>query len=239
MTVNVPLDGEADGEWISTAEKGAYDKDTPVIGNQAFTLVKYTKNVPLTEELLASEQSQLLAFIANFVGRGAAKQHNVLFAAEVEASGTEFKVFAADDAIASGEIEDIIYGDADMSNYLDGAKFVMRAATYGDVISLLGSARIYAEQTTGIGRGLSGVSLMGFPVEFSAKVDAITGGGKSVFFGNWDYLGLYERGNGNFTVLRDPFSEAATGQINFWYRFEADYEILQSEAVGYGRNTTT
>ena len=44
-TVNVPLDGEDDGEFVSTAESDPYDRDAPALGQAAMTLVKYTKKV--------------------------------------------------------------------------------------------------------------------------------------------------------------------------------------------------
>jgi phage head maturation protease len=44
-TVNVPLDAEADGEFVSTAEAAAFDRDAPALGTAAMTLVKYTKKV--------------------------------------------------------------------------------------------------------------------------------------------------------------------------------------------------
>jgi hypothetical protein len=36
------------------------------------------------------------------------------------------------------------------------------------------------------------------------------------------------------TVLRDPYSRAAYGEVLFHYYFRADYAVLQAEAIGYG-----
>lgn len=238
-TVHVPLDGEADGEFVATNEEGTYDKDTPVIGNQAFTLVKYTKNVPISEELMEDDTSGLLSFIENWIGRGMAKTDNSLIVAELEASATEFKVLTQA-GIAAGEIEDMAFND-NVGPYLDGGNvaWVTRASTYGDIASLTGNDRLYAEQVIRSQFGVNRPSLMGYPVFFSDKVDADgTGDNKPIFFGDFSQLGYYE-GDGGLTVLRDPYSEAASGQTNLWYRFRIDYEILQSEAIGWGRNSTT
>ena len=56
-------------------------------------------------------------------------------------------------------------------------------------------------------------------------------GVKSVYFGNWNYVARY--GAPGLTVLRDPFSNAGTGQVSFWYYFRVDYGVLQSEAIAY------
>jgi predicted phage gp36 major capsid-like protein len=40
-------------------------------------------------------------------------------------------------------------------------------------------------------------------------------------------------------VLRDPYGDAATGQVNLFYSYRVDYEILQSEAIVYGRVSNT
>ena len=77
-TVNVPVDNEADGEFVSTAEAAASDRDAPALGTVAMTLVKYTKRVELSNELLQDEDSRLMEFLNDFVGRGMAKTHNDL-----------------------------------------------------------------------------------------------------------------------------------------------------------------
>ena len=48
-TVNVPLDAEADGEFVSTAEAAANDRDAPAVGTVAMTLTKYTKRIEISE----------------------------------------------------------------------------------------------------------------------------------------------------------------------------------------------
>ena len=77
-----------------------------------------------------------------------------------------------------------------------------------------------------------GGDLLGYPVLKSVKAAAIGTGVKSVFFGNWSYMGFREAPG--LTVLRDPYTLAATGQVRFIYAFRAVYEILQAGAIGYG-----
>ena len=239
-TVNVPFDNEADGEFVSTNEASAYDRDAPALGQQAFTLVKYTKKVQLSEELLEDETSNLLNFIENFVARGMAKTNNALIVAEAAASGTQAKITTAA-GIAAGEIEDIAFNDT-VQFYLDSPNvaWLTRGSTYGNIAALTGNERLYAEQgiRSTFGQYANRPSLLGYPVFFSAKVAADgTGGNKPVFFGDWSQMGYYMAPT--MKVLRDPYGDAATGQVNLFYSYRVDYEILQPEAIVYGRVSNT
>jgi len=232
-TTNAPLDNEADGEFISTAEAAAFDRDAPAIGTKAFTLVKYTKKIELSYELLQDEDARLLGFLENFVGRGLAKTHNNLLVTEA-ANGTALKTFAAAAAIAVNEIDALTY-DNDIAYYLNDIQsvgWIMRPATHGAISVLSGTNRIYAPITNGTGVQVARPMLLNYPVHFSNKVGAIAASAKSVYFGNWAYMGLYEAPG--LTFLRDPYGAANTGQVRLYYYFRAVYGLLQTEAIGYG-----
>ena len=229
-TVNVPIDNEADGEFVSTNEAAAYDRDAPAISKVAMTLVKYTKKVELSMELLEDEDSNLMAFLNDFVGRGLAKTHNSLLLTEA-ATGTKLADFA-NTSIAAGKLEEMV-GNSTLDPYLDDSgsvAWVMQPSTQWALYSLLGNARIYrgAEDTP----ARRGGELLGYPVYKTAKAAAIGTGNKSVFFGNWSYMGFREAPG--LTVLRDPYTLAAYGQVRLIYAFRAVYEILQAGAIGYG-----
>lgn len=233
-TVNVPLDGEDDGEFVSTAESAAFDRDAPAIGKKAFTLVKYSKKVDLTVELLRDEDATLLAFLADFVGRGMAKTHNSLLLTEVGSNGTSLLTFASATAIAAGEPEDIIYQDA-LSMYLDDSSsvaWVTRPSTFGNIVSITGSSRLYGPTPW----GNPGPQLCGYPVHFSHKVASPASTAKSIYFGNWNFVGMRE-GSG-FSVIRDPYTRGAYGEVLLYYMFDAVYGVLQAEAIGYAKQAT-
>jgi HK97 family phage major capsid protein len=230
-TVNVPYDNEANGIWISTAEEGAYDLDAPALGQAAMTLVKYTKEVRLSNELLQDEDSNLMGFLTDFVGRGFAKLLNNLLITEVGTNGTSLKTFAATTAIAVGEPQDIV-GNNDLSNYLDDAGsvgWVTSSSIAWDIYSLTGNPFQYAN--TPAGNELL-PSLLGYPVYYSTEATAVAASAKSIYFGNWNYVGWRE-GLG-MTVLRDPYSNAGTGQISLWYSTRQVFTTLIAEAIGYG-----
>jgi HK97 family phage major capsid protein len=234
-TVNVPVDNEADGEFVSTAESAAYDRDAPALDQKAMTLVKYTKKVDLTVELLEDEDSRLMSFLDDFVGRGMAKTHNDLLLIEVAANGTSLKTFASATAIAAGEPEDIVFQN-DLSEYLDDAgsvAWVMRAPTFGDIASITGSDRLYAE-TPG---GSFMKEILGYPVEYSAKAAAAAASAKSVYFGNWNFVGKREAPS--FSLIRDPYSRAGNGELILHYMFRTVYAVLIAEAIGYGEHPSS
>ena len=235
-TVNVPLDSEADGEFIATNEAAANDRDAPAIGTVAMTLVKYTKRIELSDELLQDEESRLLPFIADFVGRGMAKTHNQLLLAEVDTNGTEFKEFATA-AIADGDLEDI-EGNDDLGAYLEDSSvaWVMRNSVLSTIRQITASGpRPYREFST---EGTNSLQreLLGYPVYRSNKAAAIGADNNSVYFGNWFYVGV--RNEPEFVVLRDPYSAATTGQLRLHYYFRTVYKVLQAEAIGFGQHAS-
>jgi len=230
-TVNVPYDNETDGEFISTSEAGTFDQDAPAIGQAAMTLVKYTKYITLSVELLNDEDAGLMPFLADWVSRGQAKTMNNLLLTEVNTNGTSFKTFAATNSIAAGEVESIYMNDT-VADYLDDAgsvAWVMKASTFGSIISLTGNSRLYLPQVQG---GTSPFNLLGYPAFFSTKAGSVATSGKSVYFGNWNFVGWREAPG--FTMLRDPYSAASTGQVKLWMYFRTVFKVLQPSAIGYG-----
>lgn len=231
-TVNVPIDNEADGEFVSTSEVSGYDRDAPAVTKAAMTLVKYTKKVELSLELLDDEDSNLMAFLDDFVGRALAKTHNALLITEA-GNGTKTVDFAAT-SIAAGKIESMT-GNDDLDPYLDDAGsvgWIMRNSTRWALASILGEERVYDGVENAPAR--RGGDLLGYPVFKTSKAAAIATGVKSVFFGNWRYMGWREAPG--LTVLRDPYTLAATGQIRLIYAFRTVYKVLQAQAITYGQH---
>jgi HK97 family phage major capsid protein len=238
-TVNVPLDNEADGEFVVTGEASGFDRDAPALSTVAMTLLKYTKKIELSYELLQDEDSRLMAFLADFVGRGMAKTHNDLLLTEVAANGTQFKEFASATVIAVNELETIPFNSA-LGNYLDEAGsvgWVMQRPVHGEIVLLDdANTRRYASNTMPDSTGVFAPSLLGYPVHYSAKAGLTAANAKSVFFGNWNFVGKREAPG--FTVLRDPYSKAENGQVVLHYYFRTVYDVLQAEAIGYGDHPT-
>ena len=234
LTVNVPYDDEADGEFVSTNEEAAFDVDTPALNVAAMTLVKYTKEMLISYELLEDEDAKLEAFIADWIGRGLAKTQNSLIVTAA-ASGTALKTYASATAIAVGELEAMVY-NSNVSYYLDDSNsnaWVMRPSTYAAIANLGStSLRWYAGQEQGSNAATLKPTLLGYPVYFSEKAAATAASAKDVYFGNWNYMG--KREPTGLTVLRDPYSNAHTGRLTMRYYFRTKYLVLQAAAIGYG-----
>lgn len=228
-TVDVPVDNEADGEFVGKSEATDFDLDAPAVTKKSLTLANYTKYTDVSYQLLDDTGVNLLAFLADFVGRGMAKTHNNLLLTEVAANGTSFKTFASASAIAAGEPEAIV-GNNDLGAYLDedaAVAWVARSATHWAIKSLTGNPRLY-----GSDQGPDGRQLLGYPMLYSQKAAAIGASAKSLYFGNWRMVGMRE-GNG-LTFIRDPYTVAIKAQIRLLWNFRTVYGVLQSEAIGYG-----
>jgi HK97 family phage major capsid protein len=118
-TVNVPVDNEADGEFVSTNEASEFDLDAPATAQVAMTLVKYTKQIKISYELLEDEDAKLLSFLSDFVGRGMAKTHNSLLLTEARAGGTAALTLDSASTIGDGEPVELLYKQP--AEYLDGS----------------------------------------------------------------------------------------------------------------------
>lgn len=230
-TVNYPIDGADPEVFAATSEQAdnhanTYERDAGVLDQKAFTLAKKTRKVELTEEILEDEDVNLLAHIADRIGRQIAKTHNSMLITEVAANGTALKTYASASAIAAGEPDAMLYNDA-LSYYLeDGGSiaWVTRPSTYGAIKALRGDPRIY-------GPGIGGArDLLDYPVHWTQAVAAPAASAKDLYFGNWYYVGVREAPELRF--IMDPYS--VDGLVILKYSFRAVVGVLQAAAVGYG-----
>jgi HK97 family phage major capsid protein len=227
-TVNYPYENKDPDVFATTSEQSDahgnnYERNAFTTALRAFTLVKYTRKLELTEEMYEDTPTDLMGYIADVIGREIAATHNTLLVANAEALGTKLKDFASNAAIAAGELETIIGNDA-LGYYLeDGSDvhWLMRSTTHWAINSVVGDARFYSAQLPG---------LLGHDVLHSTKVDAIGAAGKSVFFGDWNYMGYREAPELRF--IQDPYS--VDGMVVLKYSFRACYGLLQAGALGYG-----
>lgn len=232
-TVNYPIEAADPEEFATTAEQAddhsvEYERDSGNTGLKAFTLVKKTRKVELTEELLEDNDVDLNAYIADRIARQMAGTHNTMLITEVAANGSSLKIFDSATAIAAGELEDVVFNDT-LSYYLDDGgsiAWVMRPTTFGNIVSLTGNARLYAETPAGSFMR----QLLGYPAHYSNKVAATAASAKDVYFGNWNYVGYREAPTLRF--IMDPYS--VDGLVILKYSFRAVYGVLQAGAVGYG-----
>lgn len=231
-TVNFPYESADPEVFATTSEQSDahgnnYERDALQFGSKAFTLVKKTKKLELTEELMDDEDANLSAFIADSIGRGIGITHNSMLLTEVAANGTALKTFASATAIADGEIEPMVYHDT-LAYYLDDGGaigFVMRPATFGKIKSISANARVYGDTAATVRR-----TLLEYPVQYSNKAAAIAASAKSLYFGNWYYMGMRE--DPALRLIRDPYT--VDGMTILKYTFRTVYGVLIAGAIGYG-----
>ncbi len=233
-TVNYPVEGADPEEFATTAEQtdahdANYERDAGVTNLKAFTLVKKTRKIELTEELLEDNDVNLMEYIGDKIGRQIAGTHNTLLVTEAGANGTALKTYASATAIAAGEPEDIVFNDT-LAYYLEedesGIGWISRPSTFGNVASLTGNPRLYA-QTPG---GSFQKELLGYPLFYSNKVAATAASAKDLYFGNWRYMGYREAPAIRF--IMDPYT--VDGLVILKYSFRAVYGVLQAGGLGYG-----
>lgn len=229
-TVNYPIDNEADTLFLTEAESAAIDPDGPAVTEKAFTLVKYAKYISLTWEILRDEDVNLMAFINNWVGRGWAATHNKLLVTEALANGTGGLSLDAAAAIGAAEIPELV-GKL-MPEYQNGAQWLMHPTTFAYLQGLTGNPFYFVPTPYGTTQ-----SLAGYPVNQSSYMTALAGTVKSLVFGNFQFMGMRE-GTG-LTMLRDPYSAAANGQVRLWFWFDAVYGVLQAEAIQYATHPSS
>lgn len=226
-TVNYPYESDDPNAFAATAEQSDahgnnYERAAFPTALKAFTLAKFTRKLELTEELIEDESAGLMDYVTDRISREIARTHNGLLFTQA-AAGTSLKTFGSNAAIAAGELETIV-GNDNLSFYLDtmqGVNWAMRSSTYWAIKSITGDARMYAGNETG---------LLGYPVHYSNQPAAIGAAAKSVFFGQWDYMG-YREGT-DLRFIQDPYT--VDGMVVLKYSFRAVYGILQTAAIGYG-----
>lgn len=227
-TVNFPYESADPDNFAATSEQSDahgnnYERAAFQTALKAFTLAKFSRKVELTEEMLEDVGVDLMSFIADKIAREIGRTHNGLLVTEVEANGTSLKTFGSNSAIAIGELEALIGNDT-LGFYLEDATdvhWVMRSSTHWAIKAVRGDARAYSGDETG---------LLGYNTFYSNKADAIGASGKSVLFGDWNYMGYREAPELRF--IQDPYT--VDGMVVLKYSFRAVYGILQAGAIGYG-----
>jgi HK97 family phage major capsid protein len=234
-TVNVPIDNEGDtGVFVSTAESGSFDRDAPAVGQVAMTLVKYTKKVDLTYELLQDEDSALMEFLDFYVGAGYAATLNSLMVTEALADGTAALTLDSATVIAASEIPELFYKLT--SEYARGnLAWLVARATEGEIFSLASSS-IYTFAGHPQGQNGQQPRLWGVPLYTDAGMGATAASAKSMLIADWSYMGM--RLEPQMTLLRDPYTRSSSGEVILNYYFRADFEVLQAAAFQYASHPT-
>lgn len=230
-TANVPIETGGANAFVSTNEApGTFDRDAPVFNVAAMTLVNFTKDIEITNDLSDMEDSAMMTFLTNYVGRALALTHNSALVTAALAGGTSNTLGAVAAATAS-DVTTLNYALA--AEYADGAAWLMKRATEGKYRALTGNPFMFAPQ----GFALTGVNdpLWTAPVFYSSFVPAIGSGLKSLIFGNFEFMGMRET---PLSFLYDPYSKASTGRKMLHYYTRIVYKVTNADAILYGTHPT-
>jgi len=231
-TVNVPVEGAKDGAFVLTSEGNTTDRDAPVLAQAPMTLLKYTKRIELSWELMEDEDAQLMSFLAIFVGQGMAKTHNTLLITEALANGT--LGIAWGNPIVAGNVPSLVY--ALPTGYEDGSVWIMKKSVEGTIRGFTGNYFQFIPTPVDGTGALTRRELFGFPLYNSEAMPAAAASAKAALFGNFSYMGM--RLAPDITFIRDPYSAANTGQLRLHYYFRTVYKVLQAEAILYAQQGT-
>lgn len=220
-TVNVPNETGNANIFVATNEAAAFDRDAPALGQVQMTLVKYTKNLELSVELLEDEDSRLMSFLDIYVGRALGRTYNSLLITAL-AAGATAKALASASAITAVDIPGVVY--ALKEPYADGAAWVMKRATEGAIRALSGNNWQFMNTPAG------GVEsrLWGFTSHNSEFVAAPAASAASMYFGDFSYVG---RRDGGLTFLRNPYIKGSNGQVVLHYYTRTVFKVLLAEAI--------
>ncbi len=232
-TVNVPVDNEADnGAFVSTNESAAFDRDAPALTKVAMTLVKYTKKVDLTYELMQDEDSRLMEFLNGYVADGMAATLNTLLITEALANGTAALTLDSATAIGAAEIPELLYKLPAQYARGNSVAWLMERATEGYLRGLTSSSVFtFAPHPGGTPSVAGQGQLFGLPVYTDDGMGSLAASGKSLIVGNWGYMGM--RLDPSMTFLMDPYSRAGYGETILHYYFRCDFAVLQAAALVY------
>jgi len=223
-TVTQPFDDEDDLEFSAVGEGETINRDAPAIDDKSLTLIKYSKYIEPTWELLRDEDANLMTFVNNWVARGWAFTLNKLLVTEAIANGTAGLTLDAAAAIGAAEIPELV-GKLP-AEYQDQGQWIMHQTTWAYIQGLSGDQFHFAPMP-----GATNRELWGFPLNLCSNVTAYQASAKSMVFGNFDFMGWRE-GFG-LQMLRDPYTSAGSGKVKIYFYFDAVFGVLLAEAIQY------
>lgn len=229
-TAYVPFDNESDVEFYSGSEQvdagtNTFTRNSPALGQATLAMERRDMEIPLSIELIEWEDSNLMQYINDYIGRAFAKDQNSLLVSAAEAGGTTFTL-ASNSAVSAADITGMVWGLPE--GYENNAAWIMRKGTAGHVYSIQGDAFVF--KGTPAGTGTPQAPMLEFaPVHFSANCEAVGASNKSLLYGDFSRMGYR---NSGLRFQRNPYRK--TGLVFLEYHYWAVYKTIISEAIKVG-----
>jgi HK97 family phage major capsid protein len=245
-SVNVPYERTRQAVPVSTAEAAAYDiLENQIFDKKAVTIVKYTRNVPITEELMEDAVVDFVPFVTGQLARAFAQLENTVFLTASTGAwygSTKGLDFDSATAIAVAEIPELYHKLS--QEYRAGSVWLGTKATEG-YIRGLNTAYAFPFAGNGgwsgamgdVNKGLGAGPLLNSPFYNWSGVEEIGAEHKSLMIGNFNagYVILERRG---MTVVRDTTTGIKEGLIYLLASCRIGGGVTIAEAFQHGLHPT-
>jgi len=234
-TLNIPIQKN---RWAAPASTAESQTSTQTIAdlNQvqpfdtvAVTPLKYTRMVLLSDEYVNDDKANVLQFISDSLAQQYALLENTLAVAELTSGVTAHQTAAAAAAIATADVNGLFYKVT--QPYRNKGAWVGAGTTQGAIASIQAYPFVYTGSPQGAAGPAGLDTLLGRPFFNAADVTAIAASAKSLWFGNFSYMGLVQ--NGGLTIRRLNEAYAIYGQVAFLASLRIAFKTLQPEAFAY------
>lgn len=246
-TFDIPAETSTTSLFAATAEAGTYTSNDPTIGKNRVTLEKWTRAHKLSEELLADENSNILDFLMDVVGReigltesyyaaigSGTSQHEGIF----EGGDTDALTFNTD---GGGDSDGNLTADALHqlyftlgSGYRRDAAFLAGDASQKSFLTLRHTSANpnWAFQAAdNVSWRPDGIPMFfGHPFFAQADIPAKSTGVCFVMCGSPAYYALVNGAGGQISMRRNEYLFMNTGQVGFYSMFRQSGKVLNANA---------
>jgi HK97 family phage major capsid protein len=244
--VNVPYEKVRQGVMVAPGEVTAYDTlEQQIFDKRAVTITKYTRRIPISEELMEDSVVDLVPYLTRNLARVLAQTENAHFLTAATGAyygSTKGLDFDSATAIGVAEVPELYHKL--LAEYRDKAVWLCTPSTEG-YIRGLNSAYAFPFAGNGgwsgalgdVNKGFAPGPLLGAPVYNFGSVSEIGATYKSLMIGNFEagYVICERRA---LTVVRDAITLMASGIINILASTRIGGGIVNSEAFQHGLHPT-
>lgn len=237
-SVQVPVENARMTTAI-VAESGAYVAAEPTFTSNVVPVYKFGNQLRLTEELIADEQTNIMGFLANGLGRAFGLMENQYCIAGTGSAqpkglltgGTAALTAASATAITAAEVVSLYHSLPEpYTTNANEALFITRNATLG-ALRALASSSVFTFNLQPQG-DQAAQQLYGHKVNVSGYMQAATTGQKSLLVTNLaaGYI-IVERAG--MVMQRNPYLLQATGQVALFSTMRFGGTTTVAEATQY------